>query len=47
MWVPSELFGVLHYPSNLVISRNGSAAVDFGHSKIGTVWAECYTPPVM
>jgi WD40 repeat protein len=41
MWIPSE-----HYPPNLVISRNGSAAVDFGHSKIGTTWAECYTPPV-
>ena len=44
MWVPSEVCGVLHYPPNLVISRKGSVAVDFRHSKIGTAWAECYTP---
>lgn len=43
----SWLFGVLHYPPNFVISHNGSATVNFRHSKIGTTqWAECYTPPV-
>ena len=46
MWVPPEICGVLHYPPNLVISRAGSAPVDFAHSKIGTTWAKCYTPPV-
>ena len=45
MWVPSEIRDVLHHPHNvLIISRKGSATVDFIHSKMGTAWAECYTP---
>jgi WD40 repeat protein len=45
MWVPSEIRDVLHHPHNiLIISRKGSATVDFMHSKMGTAWAECYTP---
>ena len=44
MWVPSKICDVLHYPPNLVISYKGSAAVDFALSKMGTAWAECYTP---
>ena len=47
MWAPSQICGVLCYPSNFSISRAGSATVDFAHSKIGTEWAECYTPPVV
>ncbi|EDR06536.1 uncharacterized protein LACBIDRAFT_389232 [Laccaria bicolor S238N-H82] len=40
MWVPE-----MAYPySILVISRKGSAIVNFQGSKIGHDWADCYTP---
>ncbi|KAF8664862.1 hypothetical protein AX14_006690, partial [Amanita brunnescens Koide BX004] len=47
MWVPAEICGMLCYPSNFSIFRAGYATVDFTHSKIGTAWAECHTPPAV
>jgi WD40 repeat protein len=44
-WVPSTISNVLLRPHNtLILSRNGSATIDFTQCKLGTSWHECYTP---
>ena len=45
MWVSQDIKTSLHTPETLlVISRRGSATVDFTRSKIGPEWVLCYTP---
>jgi len=45
MSVPVEIREVLHFPHNsLIISRKGSATVDFVYPHIGMEWMGCYTP---
>ena len=47
MSVPMEIREVLHFPHNLlIISRQGSATVDFVYPHIGMEWMGCYTPLV-
>jgi hypothetical protein len=44
MWVHPQIQEVLcRLPNLLSISPEGSATIDFSHSKIGMEWAECLT----
>jgi len=47
MSIPPEVREILRRPDNpLVISRKGSATIDFVYPYIGTEWVGCYTPSV-
>jgi len=45
MSLPPDIKEVLSCPQNpLIISRKGTASVDFAYPHIGTEWGGCYTP---
>ena len=44
MWVPQDLMKTIKLHNVLIISSEPPAEVDFTDSRIGPVWAACYTP---